>query len=78
MILDKMENASKLPAIWQSDKEKQIGGDAAQNLAIFSTQLNLKEKKENPDTRNEGETEHQSTRQKLMQWRLMTVSGPGV
>lgn len=48
MILDKMENASKLPAIWQTDKEKQIGRDARQNVAIFFNTAELKEKKENP------------------------------
>lgn len=79
MILDKMENASNLPAIWQTDKEKQLGRDAGQNVAIFSTQLNLKEKKENPlILEKKGETTPEHIRQKVIQWRLMGVPGPGV
>lgn len=50
MILDKMENASKLPAIWQTElirKSKQAEM-LDKKYQSFSTQLNLKDNKENP------------------------------
>lgn len=50
MILDKMENASKLPAIWQTElirKSKQAEM-LEKKYQSFSTQLNLKDNKENP------------------------------